>query len=215
MLVDLLLPPHCPGCGREGDLICDTCIGPLYRRSTEPAGAPLGLPVQMPAGIVQLEWCAAFSGPVRAAIHALKYGGERRLHEPLARALADRWGRAAAGGDFLTPIPVHPQRRRERGFDQAEDLARSMAEVLGMPLMASLERRQRTEAMHGLGLDARAHNVAQAFAVLPESRASVRGSWPVLVDDIVTTGATIAGCAMALSAAGALAVSAVAVARDR
>jgi predicted amidophosphoribosyltransferase len=110
---------------------------------------------------------------------------------------------------------VHPQRRRERGFDQAEELARYMGSLLGMPVIGCLERRQHTEAMHTLGHEDRAENVSRAFTVRPDAQATLRHRWPVLVDDIVTTGATLAGCARALSGAGAVAVSAVAVAKDR
>lgn len=214
-LLDLLLPPRCSGCGREGEVLCDACQAPLYRRLSEPAGAPIGLQVTMPDGIVQMEWCAAFSGPVRDAIHALKYGGERRLHDPLGRSLAARWAQAAAGGDVLTWVPVHPHRRRERGFDQAEELARSMGSLLDMPVTGYLERRQSTQAMHALGHEARAENVSGAFMLRPAAEGELRGRWPVLVDDIITTGATLAGCARALSGAGVVAVSAVAVAKDR
>ena len=108
ILVDLLLPPRCPGCGLEGILLCDHCARPLYRRLAEPPGAPLGVPASLPVGIVQLEWCAMYSGAIRDALHALKYRGERRLREPLAEALAARWGAAGAGGDLVTWVPVHP-----------------------------------------------------------------------------------------------------------
>jgi len=74
-----------------------------------------------------------YSGPVRAALHALKYGGERRLAAPLASALADRWRQAGRGGEVVTWVPVHPSRQRERGFDQAEELARLMAAAPARP----------------------------------------------------------------------------------
>lgn len=210
-----MLPPRCPGCGLEGSVLCATCTGPLHRRMGEPAGAPLGLPVVLPEDILQLEWCAAFSGPVRSAIHALKYGGERRLVRPLAGALAARWERAGRGGDLVAWVPVHRQRRVERGFDQAEELARTMAALLGLPAQVCLERRQRTTAQHALGQTARQDNVSGAFAVPEDRRDIVRGRWVVLVDDVVTTGATLGGCADALRQSGAVAVSAITVARDR
>lgn len=215
ILLDLLLPPRCPGCDVEGAVLCGSCTAPLYRRLDEPPGTPLGLPVTLPAGLLQLEWCATYSGPVRAALQALKYRGERRLSEPLGAALAARWVRAGRGGELVTWVPVHPTRRRERGFDQAEDLARRMAVHASLPSLGCLERRQQTTAQHALGRQERQANIAEAFLTRQDSAEVVRGRWIVLVDDIVTTGATMAGCATALSAAGAAAVSAIAVARDR
>jgi len=214
-LIDLLLPPRCPGCGLEGALLCPDCQRPLRRRLGEPPGAPIGLPVAMPAGLVQLEWCATYSGSVRLAIHALKYGGERRLTKILARALAERWAQAGAGGDLVTWVPVHPSRRRERGFDQAEELARGMATRLGLPVAACLERRKRTEAQHSLGQEDRAGNIGGAFVAATDVRDILRGRWVILVDDVMTTGSTLAGCATALDSAGARAVSAITLARDR
>jgi ComF family protein len=214
-LLDLLLPPVCPGCGHEGEILCERCRAPLYRRLAEPPGAPLGLPMSMPHGIVQLEWCATYSGSVREAIHALKYRGERRLAHPLASALAGRWRAAGRGAELVTWVPVHPSRRRERGFDQAEELARHMARALSLPVAPLLARSQRTAAQHALGQAQRASNTAGAFIAADGTRAHLDGRWVLVVDDILTTGATLAGCAAALSEAGALCVSAIALARDR
>lgn len=156
-----------------------------------------------------------YSGPVRAALHALKYGGERRLARPLASALAERWRRAGRGGEVLTWVPVHGSRRRERGFDQAEELARHMAGELGLPAAPLLERRLRTTAQHALGQAQRASNTAAAFRATATLRDDYRDAWVVVVDDILTTGATLEGCAQALLEGGATAVSAAIVARDR
>jgi ComF family protein len=214
-VMDLLLPPVCPGCRREGAVICATCVATLRRRIAEPAGTPLGLPGDLPQGIVQIEWCGAFTGPVRAAVHALKYEGERRLADPLGGALADRWRRVAAGGDVLVPVPIHAARLRERGFNQAESLAQAAGRGLGLPVLDALERRTATAAQHALGRGARASNVGGAFAIRAGLQGRLRGRWVVLVDDVMTTGATLAGCAAALHQAGVLAVSALAVARER
>jgi ComF family protein len=176
---------------------------------------PLGLLAPLPPGIVQLEWCASFSGPVREALHALKYRSERRLAPVLARAMAERWRRAGRGGEVLVPVPVHPVRRRERGFDQAEDLARCLAGELGLPWAYALERRTRTVAQHALGRTERAANLGGAFAVRRGALEVVAGRWVLLIDDVSTTGTTLAECAAALRAVGARAVSGLTVARER
>ena len=214
-LLDLLLPPSCPGCGLEGEVFCTTCSTPLWRRVGEPAGWPVGLGADLPDGILQLEWCASFSGPVRAALHELKYGGERRLAGPLARAVAGRWAAAGQAGDLVTWVPVHPRRRRDRGFDQAEELARGMAAALSLRVARTVARVTATTAQHGLSQGERRANLVGAFSVPIADHAVVAGRWPIIVDDVVTTGATLAACAAALRDAGAVGVSAIAVARER
>lgn len=214
-VLDLLLPPTCPGCGREGLAICHACLAHMGRRVDEQPGAPVGLPFSQPRGIVQLEWCASFNGPARASVHALKYDGELRLVGPLSDLMAARWRRSRVGGDILVPVPVHAQRRRQRGFDQAELLARGVGDRLGLRVVAALERAARTTAQHQLGRRARQSNVSQAFGVAPRYAEDVRGRWLVLIDDVVTSGATLAGCARALYEAGAFAVSALTLARER
>lgn len=214
-LLDALLPARCPGCGLEGDAPCPKCARLIGRRLGEPAGAPLGLAVAMPLGLAQLEWCAAFTGAARASVHALKYDGERRLARPLGRLMAQRWREVGIGGDLLVPVPVHAARRRERGFDQAELLARAVGETLGLPVVRAVRRASRTVAQHGLGRGARAGNVGRAFVVDKRHLAGVRGRWVVLVDDVVTTGATLSACAVSLHDAGVTAVSALTLARER
>jgi predicted amidophosphoribosyltransferase len=112
-------------------------------------------------------------------------------------------------------VPVHPRRRRDRGFDQAEELARALAAVLGIPVAPTVTRVTATTAQHGLGQRARLANLVGAFIVPSERAAFVSGRWPILVDDVVTTGATLSACAAALRSAGAIGVSALAVARER
>jgi len=214
-LLDVLLPPTCPGCGREGEIICGRCRKTLMRRVNEPAGVPLGLPTKLPAGIVQLEWCAAYNGPARACLHALKYDGERRLVVPLAEIMAERRARAGIGGDVIAYVPVHAARKKQRGFDQAELLARAVATRLRLPVVPAVRRATKTTAQHALGRGARARNVGHAFAADLRYADAIRGSWIVLIDDLTTTGATLAGCAAVLYEAQASAVSALALARER
>ena len=96
--LELVLPPACAGCGTEGRVLCITCQAAVDARLEEPAGVPLGLPSDVPEPLLQLEWCAPFAAPVRSALHALKYGGERRLAGPLGEAIARRWRRTGIMG---------------------------------------------------------------------------------------------------------------------
>ncbi len=216
--LDLVLPASCSGCGREGAPLCPACLPVLDARMTLPGGTPMGLPAEFPAPLLQLEWCAPFAGPVRAALHDLKYAGERRLAEPLGAAVGRRWALVGTGTQVVVPVPVHAERERRRGYDQAALIAAVAARDLGLPLAFALERARATIAQFELGRDERATNVAGAFRLRtsnPAAGQAIAGRWVLLVDDVVTTGATLAACATALVRAGALAVSAVAVARER
>ncbi len=214
-LLDLALPPVCAGCGREGDAICAACLPAVGTRLELPPGTPLGLAEGPPHPLLQLEWCSPFAGTTRRALHALKYAGERRLATPLGTVVAERWRRAGAGGELLVPVPVHAGRRRERGYDQAALIAEAAAAQLGMPWQAAVVRTRATAAQYHLDRNHRASNVADAFAVAPSAGPWIVGRWVVLVDDVVTTGATLCSTAQALLDAGAAAVSAITVARER
>ena len=229
-VLDAALPARCPGCGAEGPPLCDTCSAALDARLALPAGTAIGLPSDVPPPLLQLEWCAPFSGVVRTALHELKYSGEQRLAVPLGAAIARRWRRAGAGGDVLVPVPVHAERRRRRGYDQAELIARVAAAELDLPCAPILERSRATIAQFDLDRAARAVNVTGAFRLKPGparrpaaageplhdgSPRPLAGRWVMLVDDVVTTGASLAACAAPLIEAGAVGVSAITVARER
>jgi ComF family protein len=226
--LDLALPGTCAGCGREGAALCSTCSPALDARLHLAPGTPVGLPGDVPEPLVQVEWCAPFGGVVRRALHRLKYAGDRRLAEPLGGAVARRWARAGAGGDVLVPVPASPDRVRDRGYDQAELIARAAGASLRVPVSPILERLRATTAQFDLDRAARAGNVDGAFRLAGARVAGAAGTsrgtgfplslddaWIVLVDDVLTTGATLAACARVLLANGALAVSAVTVARER
>jgi ComF family protein len=116
---------------------------------------------------------------------------------------------------IVTNVPVHADRAKQRGYDQAELIARVAARDLGLPFVPLLQRSRATIAQFDLDRRDRARNVRGAFALRPGDDGHLPGAWVLLVDDVVTTGATLAACAEALQEAGALGVSAVTVARER
>ena len=148
-----------------------------------------------PEPLLQLEWCAPFSGPVRRPLHALKYAGERRLAGPLGAAVAGRWRRVGAGGELLVPVPVHEGRRRERGYDQAALIAGAAAAALGLPMARCRSRATGRRPPSSTSTGARAGGQRRGRVRRPapgHERGRSRGRWVVLVDDVVTTGATLA-----------------------
>ena len=207
--------------------MCVECSPALDVRLELPAGVPIGLPGELPIPLLQIEWCAPFNGLVRRALHDLKYAGERRLAAPLGAAIARRWARAGAGGDLLVPVPVHIERARRRGYDQAVLIAEAAGGGLGLPVAPILERARATIAQFDLDRRDRARNVDGAFRLRPPPSTvrsgsrrpgtdrPLEGRWVVLIDDVVTTGATLAACATPLIQAGAAGVSAITVARER
>jgi ComF family protein len=213
-LLNALLPAACAGCGAYGAIWCRRCD----RRLRPPSRFDDRFVAPDPAVVVGdgLEAAvAAFSygGPLRHALAALKYRHAARVAEPLARRAAADLGRllVLVPGAPLVPIPVHPSRLRERGYNQALLLAEALAGQAGLRVADILERRRPTAQMHRLDRGDRLRNLHGAFGVWPG-----RDPPPdvILVDDILTTSATLEACARALRAAGARRVLGFAIARE-
>ncbi|GIX05962.1 MAG: hypothetical protein KatS3mg115_0365 [Candidatus Poribacteria bacterium] len=159
---------------------------------------------------------SAYEGALRLAIHALKYSARPRL----ARRLGELWLQipeppfARERYTALIPVPMHRARLRERGFNHAELLARALSARIGVPVAAGVVRRVRaTQPLYPLGPEERREAVAGAFrARLP---GELQGRPLLLVDDIITTGATISTLAQALQEEGAGPIDAVSLARAR
>lgn len=208
-LVDLALPSSCAGCGAEGPVLCSPCRAWLAvpARPTRPDPAPPGLPST---------WAvAAYAGPVRSAVVAHKEEGRLALGRPLGAALARSVRAAFAGTGHGTGIPVllvpAPSRAaavRARGHDPTVRMARSAAAQLrrdGLDVAVVPALRVRAGMLDQAGLSAceRAANLAGALRVSRSAAGLVAGRHVVVVDDVVTTGATLAEAARALRAGGA------------
>lgn len=151
-----------------------------------------------------------YDGALRSLIHLFKYAGMTPLAAPLGRFL-ERALPLDSAYDVVVPVPLHWRKKLQRGFNQAELLARHIATRRRLPLINALRRRKSAEAQATLSMAARRRNVAGAFAV--RSGANIAGKRIILIDDVMTTGATAAACATALKRSGAQSVTLLTLAR--
>jgi ComF family protein len=226
-VLSVVFPSLCVHCEKARDLprrgpLCSGCWQDLPRHQGKvcTCGQPLG--ASPPCGrcrrglspIARGASLGPYEGPLRSVLHALKYGEQTRAAERLAEALAGDPAVCSlrSAGALLVPVPLHPRRRAERGYNQSELLARALSRRLGLGLApGALVRRKDTAPQTGLSAAARRQNVSGAFAV--RRRALVVDRPVILVDDVFTTGATARACALALRAAGAREVRLLTVAR--
>ena len=219
-VLDLVFPIHCAGCGREGAIICGQCVDglerltPPYCRICAATGVG-GLCLwcsQSPRGFDSLRSPYRFEGPVRDAIHRLKYKGERAAAAPLAELMSDYLERNPVPVDTLIPTPLHPRRLRSRGYNQSALLAREIGKRLNLLLREDLLVRVRNPRpqVETQSQQERRSNVAGNFAC----NSDASGLKALLIDDVATTGSTLSECALALKAAGAVQVHALTLARD-
>jgi len=229
LLLDALFPPRCVGCGASGALLCASCLAgasaptpplcPLCGRSVAPGGGEAICSIcaagHRPVALVGLRVAADHDGAIRTAMLVFKYRGRKRLAEPLGDLLAAELSRWNLAPDLIIAIPLHARRRRERGYNQADLLARRCASRLGVPyLRDALIWRRETPPQVGLSAEERRANVRDAFALAhPRLTAALAGKRIVLVDDVTTTGSTLDAAAAALLSAGPAAVYGLAVAR--
>lgn len=210
-LLDLLYPPKCPFCGR------------ILERGEEGwcASCQEELPWTEPGDAKYVEFCDACLSPlwykdgVRDGMYRYKFDGGRG-HAALfgtlmTQCLRDRWTQPV---DLITWTPLHPKRKRERGYDQAELLARRVGELTGLPVERALEKTRATAVQSQSGEDeARKANVQGAYRTQPGL--DLTGKRMVLIDDVATSGATLSECAAALRQAGARSVVGLTFARAR
>ena len=152
----------------------------------------------------------AYEGSLRSLIRLFKYAGMKPLARPLA-AFLERALSIDEHYDAIVPVPLHWRKRWSRGFNQADVLARLIAKKRGMPVWNALRRRRATSVQAGLATAGRRRNVAGAFAI--KGRHALKGKRILLIDDVMTTGATAGACAAALKRGGAASVSLLTLAR--
>ncbi len=227
-------PVSCPGCGGrlrglDSEKLCPTCTGSI-QRSQEPWCLTCALPMRhgsLSTGPTRCDSCRGgrsfdqarafglFEGQLRELVTRLKYSGDRRLGYPLGHLLHDAAHEHFTLQDYeaVVPVPLHRDRLAERGFNQAYLLAKPLAAAARIPIVHALDRIVGRTAQVGLQGDARRANVRDVFAAHPRRKTQIARRNVLLVDDVITTAATVDECARVLLAAGTKRVDVAAVAR--
>jgi competence protein ComFC len=229
-LLELFFPDHCVVCGSahtDVPLLCASCQSsadkvqpPFCQICSRPFSGEIPQPFSCPNCVGQpFSFACAVApyrsrGVVRELVHRFKYTGHFYLRHVLARwaseGLSDPRLQESAF-DAVVPVPLHPTRQRERGFNQASALAELLSQKSGIPLLSCLRRIRYTETQTQFDRSTRLANLKTAFSMRPKQ--AVAGKNLLLVDDVLTTGATLDECARVLLAAGAETVKAITVAR--
>lgn len=207
--MDWLYPPVCCSCGRIGKLICEQCFSSIEltnQLNCIRCGEPIstgGLCVRcknQAPHFAKLKSLGYYSGPLRDAVISLKYQRNIGLGDFFSSPLSDIVLKEKWKIELITAIPLNSKRKRERGYNQAEILARPIARRLYIPFSSQLVQRVKsTTSQVGLNLKQRRLNMKDAFEGNPEL---VKNKTILVVDDVATTGATLDACAKALKEAG-------------
>ena len=201
VVCDALSPPACAACDQpipSRQVFCADCAATIRRDEPQPDGSIT---------------FARFGGAVAMALKRFKYEERADLARPLGHLLRRAVMDAGIQADVVVPVPLHPRRLAERGYNQSALLARSVAQQLDIPFAPrALERCRQTAQQARLGRAERLENMAEAFAVRDKPAVALRSV--LLVDDVLTTGATLLACRQALAKAGARDVTSACLARS-
>lgn len=219
--ISFVFPPVCASCPKTGSLLCADCqakipwvvepICPACGRILQRPTALCAVCRREPLPLKQIRTAVIFDGIIPDIIHKMKYNGAFALAKPLADMMVEAWPIWQCPVDLVMPVPLHAQRQKKRGYNQSELIVNHFCQCTGLAHDAhSLQRTRFTPPQVGLDAAARKTNVQGAFSVQAQA---VGDKDILLVDDVCTTGATLAAAAEVLLAAGAKSVSAYCVAR--
>jgi ComF family protein len=220
--LDFLFPQKCLGCGVEGTLLCRSCQRDLTRikppicpRCGKPQPGGLLCPGcnGWQSSIDGIRSPLIFEGLTRTAIHQFKYKNLKILAGPLAGFLNDYLNENPLQGDVLVPVPLHPKRLRERGYNQSDLLARELSQLVHLPVIHDCLIRQKFVLPQAQthSVQERRRNVKQAFIC---KNNALEHRQILLIDDVSTSCATLDACASALKSAGAISVWGIVLARE-
>ena len=221
-ILQFIYPPICLACNsalQENDrLVCETCWQSIETVHSEDDLYQQFLAKLTSEGLISKLYAPFYfekEGKLQSIIHGLKYQGYTSLGVKAGRKIGEliRANNDLSKADALVPVPLHPQKKRERGYNQSEFICRGIEEVTGIPVRTDLLHRQKyTISQTQLSLEERKENVGDAFEINEMRRDDISGRSFILIDDVITTGSTINACAKALADAGARSVYAAAIA---
>lgn len=220
--LDLLYPKWCVGCGSEGEFVCQSCretFSPINGSVCPKCGLPQNGQMlctsctNWSAEIDGIRSPYIFNGVIRRAVHELKYRNLRAIAVTLAGLLYDYLKENPLPGDVLVPVPLHPKRLRERGYNQSGLLSKELGYLTGIPVIGDcLVREQLGQSQaRTSSVFERRSNVSGVFSCRDER---LRGKRVLLIDDVATSGATLNSCAGVMKSAGAASVWGLVVARE-
>ena len=220
--LDLIYPPRCVLCGAGGAMLCTSCEASLPRARRprcercwlpKAEAAPCRHCLERPLALDAVRALYRYEEGPRRLVHALKYRDQSALASLMGQAMASLAREEGLAADLVVPVPLAGARARQRGYNQAALLAKAIASEIEAPIVEALRRRRSAPPQaQSATAEARRRNVESAFAARrPELIAAKR---VLLVDDVVTTGATLDACARVLRSAGAREVMAITFARE-
>ena len=220
--LDLVFPKSCMGCGREGDFLCSSCrrllvivAPPLCPKCgrTQINGVVCPSCVSWDSSIDGIRAPYRFEGVIRQAIHQFKYRNLRSLAKPLAALMMDYFTIHDLPADVLIPVPLHPRRLRERGYNQSALLAKELGKLSSIRVIenALIRHKYALPQARTLSVEERRANMVGAFMCRAEF---IRNRQVLLIDDVSTSAATLDACAAALKQGGANTVWGLVIARE-